>query len=190
MAFSFPDLRAVARGAEEGPNTRSARLDSCQSAAGGFVGVRAISVPPATPRPCLLRRAVAACDTARSGRQPRRQGRRYLACDRKSRKPMHGWADFAGRSFPLALVSRTKNLKLATHLGMTYMLEPRFSQLPIHGLLSQIPEVMISMECVFSAPGFEEFMRDGSVRDGEKNVPITEADDGGRGRCEPKAALA
>jgi quercetin dioxygenase-like cupin family protein len=36
---------------------------------------------------------------------------------------------------------------------------------------------VISMECVFSAPGFEEFMRDGSVREGEKNVPMTEAED-------------
>jgi hypothetical protein len=33
------------------------------------------------------------------------------------------------------------------------------------------------MECVFSAPGFEEFMREGSVREGEKNVPMTEAED-------------
>jgi hypothetical protein len=35
----------------------------------------------------------------------------------------------------------------------------------------------ISAVCVFSAPGFEEFMREGSVREGEKNVPITEAED-------------
>jgi quercetin dioxygenase-like cupin family protein len=34
----------------------------------------------------------------------------------------------------------------------------------------------ISMFAVFSAPGFEEFMRAGSVREGEKNVPLTEAE--------------
>lgn len=34
----------------------------------------------------------------------------------------------------------------------------------------------ISMFAVFSAPGFEEFMRASSVREGEKNVPLTEAE--------------
>jgi quercetin dioxygenase-like cupin family protein len=34
----------------------------------------------------------------------------------------------------------------------------------------------ISMLAIFSAPGFEEFMRGGSVREGEKNVPLTEAE--------------
>jgi quercetin dioxygenase-like cupin family protein len=34
----------------------------------------------------------------------------------------------------------------------------------------------ISMLAIFSAPGFEEFMRAGSVREGEKNVPLTEAE--------------
>ncbi len=34
----------------------------------------------------------------------------------------------------------------------------------------------ISMVAVFSAPGFEDFMRAGSVREGEKNVPLTEAE--------------
>ena len=34
----------------------------------------------------------------------------------------------------------------------------------------------ISMGTVFSAPGFEEFMRAGSVHEGEKNVPLTEAE--------------
>jgi quercetin dioxygenase-like cupin family protein len=43
--------------------------------------------------------------------------------------------------------------------------------------VSNIGSDAISMECVFSAPGFEEFMRDGSVREGEKNVPMTEAED-------------
>jgi quercetin dioxygenase-like cupin family protein len=43
--------------------------------------------------------------------------------------------------------------------------------------VSNIGSDSISMECVFSAPGFEEFMREGSVREGEKNVPMTEAED-------------
>jgi quercetin dioxygenase-like cupin family protein len=43
--------------------------------------------------------------------------------------------------------------------------------------VSNIGSEAISLECVFSAPGFEEFMRDGSVREGEKNVPMTEAED-------------
>lgn len=30
---------------------------------------------------------------------------------------------------------------------------------------------------VFSAPGFEQYMREVSVREGEKNVPVTEAED-------------
>ena len=34
----------------------------------------------------------------------------------------------------------------------------------------------ISMSAIFSAPGFEDFMRAGSVREGEKNVPLTEAE--------------
>jgi quercetin dioxygenase-like cupin family protein len=34
----------------------------------------------------------------------------------------------------------------------------------------------ISMIAIFSAPGFEEFMREGSVREGEKNVPLTDAE--------------
>ncbi len=34
----------------------------------------------------------------------------------------------------------------------------------------------ISMVAIFSAPGFEDFMRAGSVREGEKNVPLTEAE--------------
>lgn len=34
----------------------------------------------------------------------------------------------------------------------------------------------ISGVAVFSAPGFEEFMRETSVREGEKNVPMTEAE--------------
>jgi quercetin dioxygenase-like cupin family protein len=34
----------------------------------------------------------------------------------------------------------------------------------------------ISLVTVFSAPGFEDFMRAGSVRDGEKNVPLSSAE--------------
>jgi quercetin dioxygenase-like cupin family protein len=34
----------------------------------------------------------------------------------------------------------------------------------------------VSFVCVFSAPGFEQFMREGSVREGEKNVPLTQAE--------------
>jgi quercetin dioxygenase-like cupin family protein len=43
--------------------------------------------------------------------------------------------------------------------------------------VSNVGSDAIRMECVFSAPGFEEFMREGSVREGEKNVPMTEAED-------------
>ena len=32
------------------------------------------------------------------------------------------------------------------------------------------------MPAVFPAPGFEDFMRAGSVHEGEKNVPLTEAE--------------
>jgi len=34
----------------------------------------------------------------------------------------------------------------------------------------------ISMLAIFSAPGFEDFMRAGSVREGEKNIPLSEAE--------------
>jgi quercetin dioxygenase-like cupin family protein len=33
-----------------------------------------------------------------------------------------------------------------------------------------------SMVAIFSAPGFEDFMRAGSVREGEKNVPLSDAE--------------
>jgi quercetin dioxygenase-like cupin family protein len=36
---------------------------------------------------------------------------------------------------------------------------------------------VIHVVCVFSAPGFEQFMRDGSVREGEKNIPLSKAED-------------
>lgn len=32
---------------------------------------------------------------------------------------------------------------------------------------------VISLVCIFSAPGFEDFMRDTSVREGEKNLPMS-----------------
>jgi quercetin dioxygenase-like cupin family protein len=35
----------------------------------------------------------------------------------------------------------------------------------------------ISLAAIFSAPGFEELMRDGSVREGEKNVPVSKAEE-------------
>ncbi len=35
---------------------------------------------------------------------------------------------------------------------------------------------VISTVAIFSAPGFEDFMRAASVREGEKNVPLTEAE--------------
>ncbi len=36
---------------------------------------------------------------------------------------------------------------------------------------------VISLAFVFSAPGFEDFMRASSVREGEKNVPLSKAED-------------
>jgi quercetin dioxygenase-like cupin family protein len=35
---------------------------------------------------------------------------------------------------------------------------------------------VISLVAVFSAPGFEDYMRDASAREGEKNVPLTKAE--------------
>jgi quercetin dioxygenase-like cupin family protein len=43
--------------------------------------------------------------------------------------------------------------------------------------LSNTGKDTISLVGVFSAPGFEEFLRACSVREGEKNVPMTEAED-------------
>jgi hypothetical protein len=42
--------------------------------------------------------------------------------------------------------------------------------------LDNIGNDSISMVTVFSAPGFEDFMRAGSVHEGEKNVPLTQAE--------------
>ena len=43
--------------------------------------------------------------------------------------------------------------------------------------VSNIGSNVISLVFVFSAPGFEEFMRDTSVREGEKNVPLSKSED-------------
>jgi quercetin dioxygenase-like cupin family protein len=43
--------------------------------------------------------------------------------------------------------------------------------------LSNIGKDHISMAAIFSSPGFEEYMRAGSVREGEKNVPLSKAED-------------
>jgi len=42
--------------------------------------------------------------------------------------------------------------------------------------LDNIGNDSISLVAVFSAPGFEDLMRAGSVREGEKNVPLTQAE--------------
>jgi quercetin dioxygenase-like cupin family protein len=43
--------------------------------------------------------------------------------------------------------------------------------------LSNIGSEALSAVFVFSAPGFEEFMRAESVREGDKNVPVSQAED-------------
>jgi quercetin dioxygenase-like cupin family protein len=43
--------------------------------------------------------------------------------------------------------------------------------------VSNIGSDVIGVVSVFSAPGFEEFMRAGSVREGETNVPLSPAED-------------
>jgi|SRR5271155_3267635 len=43
--------------------------------------------------------------------------------------------------------------------------------------VSNIGSDSIELLSIFSAPGFEEYMRAGSVREGEKNVPLSPADD-------------
>jgi quercetin dioxygenase-like cupin family protein len=43
--------------------------------------------------------------------------------------------------------------------------------------VSNIGTDAIEVLSVFSAPGFEEYMRAGSVREGEKNVPLSPAED-------------
>jgi oxalate decarboxylase/phosphoglucose isomerase-like protein (cupin superfamily) len=48
--------------------------------------------------------------------------------------------------------------------------------------VSNIGSDTISAVAIFSAPGFEDYMRAGSVREGEKNVPLTEAEDAATGK--------
>jgi quercetin dioxygenase-like cupin family protein len=43
--------------------------------------------------------------------------------------------------------------------------------------ISNIGKEPIKGVAVFSSPGFEDYMRDVSVRDGEKNVPLSETED-------------
>jgi quercetin dioxygenase-like cupin family protein len=43
--------------------------------------------------------------------------------------------------------------------------------------VSNVGKDVISLAFIFSAPGFEEFMRDVSVREGERNVPVPKAED-------------
>jgi quercetin dioxygenase-like cupin family protein len=43
--------------------------------------------------------------------------------------------------------------------------------------LSNIGKDVIGLAVIFSAPGFEDFMRAASVREGEKNVPLSQAED-------------
>jgi quercetin dioxygenase-like cupin family protein len=43
--------------------------------------------------------------------------------------------------------------------------------------VSNIGKDNVSLTATFSAPGFEEFMRAGSVREGEKNLPLSQAED-------------
>jgi oxalate decarboxylase/phosphoglucose isomerase-like protein (cupin superfamily) len=43
--------------------------------------------------------------------------------------------------------------------------------------VSNIGKEHIKGVAVFSSPGFEDYMRDVSVREGEKNVPLSETED-------------
>ena len=43
--------------------------------------------------------------------------------------------------------------------------------------VSNIGKENIGLVCIFSAPGFEEWIRDTSVREGEKKVPISQAEE-------------
>src|SRR6266851_1454978 len=45
--------------------------------------------------------------------------------------------------------------------------------------VSNIGRDALGMVFIFSAPGFEDFMRAVSVREGENNVPLSNAEDGG-----------
>jgi len=43
--------------------------------------------------------------------------------------------------------------------------------------VSNVGNDRIQLTSVFSAPGFEEYMREVSVREGEKNVPLSRSED-------------
>jgi quercetin dioxygenase-like cupin family protein len=43
--------------------------------------------------------------------------------------------------------------------------------------VNNIGDDVVSVAFAFSAPGFEEFMRDESVREGERNMPLSKAED-------------
>jgi len=55
--------------------------------------------------------------------------------------------------------------------------------------VSNIGSDVISFAFIFSAPGFEEFMRAESVRQGEKNVPPSKAEDDEIQRKHPHAVI-
>jgi quercetin dioxygenase-like cupin family protein len=64
------------------------------------------------------------------------------------------------------------NLVRVVHAGATIFI-PANTRIAVSNIGSEV----ISVLSVFSAPGFEEFMRAGSVREGEKNVPLSPAED-------------
>lgn len=43
--------------------------------------------------------------------------------------------------------------------------------------VSNIGSDAVKLVCVFSAPGFEDFIRDTSIREGERNVPLSQAEE-------------
>jgi quercetin dioxygenase-like cupin family protein len=48
--------------------------------------------------------------------------------------------------------------------------------------VSNIGKDAIDMVAIFSVPGFEDYMRAGSVREGEKNVPLSPGEDAALGK--------
>lgn len=55
--------------------------------------------------------------------------------------------------------------------------------------LSNIGEDPINMAIIFSAPGFEDYMRDVSVPVGKKNLPMSEAEDAAVGKKHEHAVI-
>lgn len=55
--------------------------------------------------------------------------------------------------------------------------------------VSNIGKDAIDMIAIFSAPGFDDYMRAGSVREGEKNVPLSPAEDEAIGRQHAHAVV-